>query len=157
MTHAGVQPESLALLFRSGVRLCALPVAHVSETMRPLPIEPLASVPPCVRGLSIIRGAPTPVIDLAVLLADVPTERPARFVTLKIGKRQAALAVDEVIGIRRLPPESLQQLPPLLQNASAGAVSAIGTLDAELLVVLSAARLIPNSVWQAMDTGSASQ
>jgi purine-binding chemotaxis protein CheW len=36
--------------------------------MRPLPIKPIAGTPGFVRGVSIIRGAPTPVIDLKALL-----------------------------------------------------------------------------------------
>src|SRR5205809_310773 len=56
----------LIVAVRSGA--CALPLMHVIETMRPLPIEPMACALSFVRGISIIRGAPTPVVDLGALL-----------------------------------------------------------------------------------------
>jgi purine-binding chemotaxis protein CheW len=49
-------------------RLCAVPLTHVIEIMRPLPVEPISDVPLFVQGVSIIRGIPTPVVDLGALL-----------------------------------------------------------------------------------------
>lgn len=126
--------------------MCALPLAHVVETLRPLPVEPLAGAPAFVQGLCVIRGEPRPVVDAARLLSTpAPGEPPttARFVTVRTGAQQVALAVDAVLGVRTVPPESLQDLPPLLQEACAEAVAAIGRLDAELLLVLRSSRLLP--------------
>jgi purine-binding chemotaxis protein CheW len=122
---------------------------HVIETMRPLPIEQVAGAPSFVRGLAIIRGAPIPVVDAARLLEaeGPPGTEAARFVTLNAGGRQVALVVDAVIGIRSISFESLQQLPPLLKDAGADTISAIGTLDAELLFILRTSRLAPDDSW----------
>ncbi len=57
------------------------------------------------------------------------------FVTLRTGGRMAALAVEAVIGVASLPAGSLEQLPPLLREADADMVSAIGTHDAALMFV----------------------
>jgi chemotaxis signal transduction protein len=56
------------LLCCIGSRVGALAVRDVRETMRPLPVEPLARAPPFVRGLATIRGFPTPVVDFGRLL-----------------------------------------------------------------------------------------
>jgi purine-binding chemotaxis protein CheW len=85
------------LVVRAQAYLCALPLHVVIETMRPLPIEPLAGVPPFVRGMSIIRGEPTPVIDLALLLGAM-RELPWRFVTIRSAGKQVALSVGAVAG-----------------------------------------------------------
>jgi purine-binding chemotaxis protein CheW len=143
-----------SLLFRARGHLCALPLAHVVETMRPLPVEPMAGAPPYVRGLAIIRGAPVPVVDVARLLgeeaarpeAGAPSRPSARYVTLKIAGRAIALAVDGVVGLRSLAVDSLRELPELLRDAEVDAVSSIGTLDSELLLVLRSARLVPPNV-----------
>ena len=68
----------------AGTRVCAFPLHYVAETMRPLPIQPVAGTPDCVRGVSVIRGTPTPVVDLKALL-DNGENCPSygRFVTLK--------------------------------------------------------------------------
>ncbi len=105
--------------------------------MRPLPIEPLAGVP-FVRGASIVRGAPVPVVDLAAMLGLTPREA-ARFVIVRADARRVALLVDAVLDVAELP-DTLGALPPLLPSEAA---TAIGRLDRALLVVLDAARLVP--------------
>jgi purine-binding chemotaxis protein CheW len=131
-------------------RVCALPLQHVIETMRPLPIEALAGVPRPVSGVAIIRGAAMPVVDLAWLLAGEESH-PTRFVTVSADGRRVALAVDAVVGVRVIPTGSVYDLPPLLRDANGDAIATIGTLDAELLVVLRSGRLVPETVWNALE------
>lgn len=146
--------EGPVLLCRARSRLCALPLHHLLETMRPLPIEPLAGMPPFVRGLSLIRGGPVPVVDVGVLLGASEPPRPTRFVTLRTGDRRVALAVEGVLGVRELTSESLDALPPLLGDASRVAISAVAALDRELLLVLETAHLVPESLWPILDIGA---
>jgi purine-binding chemotaxis protein CheW len=136
----------LALMCRFATRRCALWLEHVVETMRLLPVEPLVGAPPFVRGVAVIRGDPLPVVDAASLLG-AGESRPTRFVTVRAGDRRVGLAVDAVLGVQVISPTSLQELPPLLGDASAGVISAIGALESELLVVLRSARLVPEGVW----------
>jgi purine-binding chemotaxis protein CheW len=126
-------------------------LTNVVETMRPLPIEPLANMPPFVLGLAVIRGVPVPVVDLGAIVAARSGRSTSRFVTLRLGKRSVALAVDAVVGVRGVSPESLGQMPPLLRDADANFVHAIGTLDAELLVALGSTLFLDDSVWKAID------
>ena len=130
-------------------RLCAVPLPHVIEIMRPLPVEPISAVPAFVQGISIIRGIPTPVVDLGVLLG-MPSGVADRFVTLRLGDRQVALSVDSVLGVRELDLSKIGELPPLLQGASKDAIEAMGTLDEQLLVVLCAGWELPDEVWQTL-------
>ncbi len=134
------------MVCRAGGRLCAVPVERVVETMRPLPIEPVRSAPPFVLGVAIIRGAAVPVVDTARLLAAPPVP-PGRFVTVRAGDRVVALAVDQVIGVVAIP--SLAGLPSLIGTASADAVAHIAAHDAELLAVLEASLLVPDTWWDA--------
>lgn len=127
-------------------RLCALPLEHVVETMRPLPTELLAGGPKFIRGVSIIRGEPVPVVDAASLMGGKES-CPTRLVALNTDGRRVAVAVDAVLGVQAIPVESLHDLPPLLADVDAEVISGLGTLDAELLVVLHSARLVPESVW----------
>jgi purine-binding chemotaxis protein CheW len=142
------------LICRVGSRLCGLPLAHVVETMRPLPVEPLAHLPSFIDGVSIIRGRPIPVLDARRLLGEggEPGAR-TRFVTLELAERSAALSVDAVLGVRDIAVAELEQLPPLLRDAQNDLVAALGTLDHELLIVLERSRLLPEAVWAAIDAG----
>jgi len=142
--------SGLLLLCRVQALRCALPVDCVLETMRLLPVDPLPGTPPFLLGLSLIRGQPVPVVDAARLL-DVEAAGAARLVLLKTGERRVALLVDDVLGIRAFPYGVLHELPPLFKEPATGIVSAIGNLDASLLVVLQGARLVPLDVWARLD------
>jgi purine-binding chemotaxis protein CheW len=50
----------------------------------------------------------------------------------------------------------LADIPPLLGETGADLVSVIGALDAKLLLVLEAARLVPDSVWNAIKASKGS-
>jgi purine-binding chemotaxis protein CheW len=130
--------------------VCAMPLECVIEMMRPLAIEPLGGMPSFVLGVAIIRGIPTPVLDLGAILGK-PNELAARFVTVRAGDKQVALAVDRVLGIRDLDTKiTTPEISPLLQKASQDVVETIGTLDEQVLMVLRAGWELPDEVWQAM-------
>lgn len=142
------------LAVRAGARMLALPIESVVETMRPMPVEPLAGAPSFVRGLAVIRGAAVPVVDVAELLG-AAGEMPGRFVTLRLGARNIALAVESVLGLSALEPSALAELPPLLDRAANGAVESVGLLDAQLVLVLRAARIVPDDVWPLVEARQA--
>ena len=148
---AGLKKPELVVLFRARRHLCAVSVTHVQETMRPLPITPLAAMPIFILGLSLIRGATTPVMDVGAVLGAEDAPKTTRFITLRMNERCVALAVESVLGVREISPDSLQRLPPLLRDASVEVVSSIGMLDAEFLLVLGAARLLTEAVENTLD------
>jgi purine-binding chemotaxis protein CheW len=137
------------LVVRVQSLVCAVPLLHVVETMRPLAVEPIAGMPAFVRGVSLIRGLPTPVVDLGVVLGALGGVA-ERLVTLRLGERQVALAVDAVLGVRDLDLSTVQELPPLLRGAQKDIIDAIGMLDDEILMVLRAGWELPDEVWQAL-------
>jgi purine-binding chemotaxis protein CheW len=140
------------LICRVGGKVCGFALAHVIETLRPLRVEPLAQLPASALGLSMIRGRPTPVLDGRRLLGASSSEPARRFVTLRLGpNRKLALAVDDVLGVRRIPLATLADLPTLARNEPTSESSRLGTLDEELLVVLDHARLLSEAAWQAIE------
>lgn len=137
--------EVKLLVVRAGTHRVGLPIAHVRETMRPLPVEPLRDAMPSVLGLSIIRGASVPVVDLGDLLGRSPASGHfGRFVTLVIDGRAVALALDEVVGVVTLGERAFSALPPLLAHAARDVVQALSLADAQLLLVLEATKLVPD-------------
>lgn len=151
----GAVPERDAFLVaRVASRLVAIPARDAVESMRPLPIEPLPGAPEGVLGLSIIRGAPVPVVDLASLLGLGSEARSGgRFLTLAVGGRSVAVAVDAVLGVRALERSDLQALAPLFADEVAERIAAIGVRDRALLVVLRSARLLPEGALDERDRG----
>ena len=142
------------VLCRVGSCICAIPVEHVAETMRPLPIERLAGMPSFILGVAVVRGAPLPVVDAAGILDVGPTQL-GRFVSLRVGTRGVILAVDAVLGVRALPSAAFDELPPLLSQAGVDVVERIGMLDSRLLLLLNSGRVVPPSVWNAFGAAEA--
>ena len=140
VNHDGPGRQRL-LVVRAGASLCAVPLDHIVEIMRALPVKPVTSAPDYVRGLSIVRGEAIPVVDVGLLVGSDATEC-RRLVTVRTGGRTVALAVSDVLGIESFSADELKDLPPLLHEAGNDTIAAIGTVDAELLFFLRAARVI---------------
>ena len=134
--------STFSLLVRLGGQLCAIPLEHVAETLRLLAITPLPSAPPGVMGVSIVRGSPVPIVDGRTFVGDGGPL--TRLVILCAGSRNVGLAVESIAGLRAIPEAAARSLPPLLGESSIAA--RLGALDDELLVVLDAARLVPDTL-----------
>jgi purine-binding chemotaxis protein CheW len=143
------------LLYRGGTCLHAIAIKHVIEIMRILPVAAVADAPRYICGLCVIRGSPVPVVDIGLLVGGqaAPTER---LVTIRTGSRMIALAVEGVLGIRDVGSGTLRQLPPLLGDVPSQAIDAIGILDAEMLFILHATRIVPEDVLDHLDIHGAS-
>ena len=125
----------------------ALPIAHVIEVSRPLPLTRVADAPPWLSGVCVMRGGVTPVVDARRLLggddATNDNAKPSpslRWVSLRVEQRRVALAVDAVLQAGPLPQAEHPERTPLV--ASSPLFSALGTLDSKLLLVLQEARLL---------------
>lgn len=141
--------DDVVLLARVGSQIAAIPLPHVVETMRPLPIERLEGDFAFVKGIAIVRGQPLPVVDLRLVLCGTATEPGRRFVTVRIGERSVVLLVDDVMGFRELDHGSFDRMPPLLEGRS-DVVSGIGTLDQRLVVLLQGSRRLHEEVDRAL-------
>ncbi|WP_432972252.1 chemotaxis protein CheW [Dactylosporangium sp. CA-233914] len=118
------------LIFGVGRVLCALPLADVVETVRPLPVQPLAAGGGVVLGVAVIRGAAVPVVDTAALLGD-PGAEPVRFITVQTPGGVVAFATGAVVGVRAIAPPS-NGAPP----GGGALVEAVGVLDGQPLLFL---------------------
>ncbi len=153
MSDLGMASSNPFLICHSGQRICGFPLRYVVETMRQLPVETLPDMPSFMAGVSIIRGATVPVVNLDRLLGETDA-RVTRFVSVKVASRTVAFAVAGVLGVEYLSMDGQNtdsDLPPLLGEIDSGIVTAIGIRDADLLSLLEVSRLIPESVWQNLD------
>jgi purine-binding chemotaxis protein CheW len=145
--------EQQLLLCRVGSHVCGIRLEHVIETFRPLPTEPLAGTPSFVVGMSVVRDVVVPIVNVATLLGATSVEQTfARFIAIRAGRRVVVLATGPIVGVRVLPTSVADALPPLFEQDSAPYLEAVSALDAELLVVLQASRIVPDAVWDALDS-----
>lgn len=144
-------PKTTVLVAKAGKTICAFPLANVIETMRPLQASPLPDVPSFVRGVSIIRGLPTPVVDLGVLIDASDTTNTERFLCVQYHHQRIALAVSKVFGIHHVEMGTWDDLPALLEHSLPEFVQTIGTIDSQLLLVLGASKLLPLELWTRLE------
>jgi purine-binding chemotaxis protein CheW len=78
-------------------------------------------------------------------------------VTIKLGERRVAIGVDGVVGLTNLDSAQLGELPPILRDVAADLIEAIGARGAQLLVVLRAARIVPDEVWTTLAAAEATR
>ena len=141
------------LVVRAQEWMCALPLEEVEETMRPLPVAPVSAVPGFVRGVSLVRGLPAPVVSLSVLLGGAPSQDGPghRFISLRAAEGRLALEVDEVRGLRWLEEDSLEAVPPLLRATANGHLQNVSSFDGRLLAVLGSSHLLPEDLWKRLE------
>jgi purine-binding chemotaxis protein CheW len=144
----GDGPGLASLVFRAGSMLCALGLDEVVETMRPLQTRPLAGTPAFVLGISVLRGVPTPVIDVARLLVGAPADI-ERYVAVRTERGAVALATGAILGIRSVDAESPAGHPALLAGGNSRLVAGVATIGAEPLLLLQSMRAVPDDVWAA--------
>jgi purine-binding chemotaxis protein CheW len=137
-----------ALVFRAGPFYCALSLGEVIETMRPLATRPLVGTPPYVRGLTILRGAPAPVIDMTRLLTGVETTVD-RYVAVRAGHGPIVCATGPVLGVRQVHVEPPEGPAALLSGVSRTLIAAVGTVGTEPLLLLHSIAAVPDEVWEA--------
>jgi purine-binding chemotaxis protein CheW len=144
------------LVVRAGAQLVALPLQTVGETMRPLPTDRVAGMPPFVLGVTVVHGEPVPVTDLGLLVSG---ERSSigRYVTIRSGSGTFMLGVGEVLGIQELPVDNLRELPGLLGREASSVALGLASRDQRLVILLETARLVPDQVWSLVRSNAAAQ
>ncbi|MCK7593364.1 chemotaxis protein CheW [Pseudomarimonas salicorniae] len=138
----------------AGGRRCALPLGQVREVLRPLPLQPIPELPDYVAGLTVLRGHPVPVVDLSSWLGLARGEV-GRWLHLVQGARRLALAVEAVDGVREIEGAEWEAMPCLLRDRDAeSALSRFGEVDGQLLSLVEAARLLPETAWAKLEAAS---
>jgi purine-binding chemotaxis protein CheW len=65
------------------------------------------------------------------------------------------IGVDSVVGLINLDAKQLGELPPLMKDLKADLIESFGSRDAQLLLVLRAARIVPEEVWTTLAASEA--
>jgi purine-binding chemotaxis protein CheW len=137
--------QSMSLIFWAGSVLCAQRLDEVIETMRPLAVRPLAGTPAYVRGVTIMRGVPTPVVDVARLVGGEPAGI-SRFVAVRTESGPVAFATGPILGIRTAVPDEAAAHPVLFGGASSQFITGVGAIDAEPVLLLRSMRIVLDEV-----------
>jgi purine-binding chemotaxis protein CheW len=91
-----------------------------------------------VEGVSNLRGAIIPIINLRKLfgLAPTPTDGETRTIVVNVGERTMGCTVDMVSQVIRIPEESIQPAPETVTADGANYISGFAKLDDRLVILL---------------------
>jgi len=120
------------LSFMLGNEEYALPLARISEIIKPRNITDVPRSVEFVLGVISLRGVVIPVFDLAakLLLGNIRWERPARIIIVRRSNDElVGLAVDSVRDVVRVLPSDIEPPPPALAGVGAQYLDGVGRAE----------------------------
>jgi purine-binding chemotaxis protein CheW len=95
-------------------------------------------VPDYVEGVSNLRGAIIPIINLRKLLRmdPKPADSETRTIVVNVGERTMGCTVDSVSQVIRIPEESIQPAPGAVATEGAHYISGFAKLNEQLVILL---------------------
>ena len=132
------------LVFGLGREEYAIDIGLVQEIRGYGAVTRIANAPAFLKGFIHLRGSIVPLADLRISLGQAEPAYDASTVVIILIFAQGAtgIVVDRVADVVPLAPAQLKPPPRLDGSAMAGHVTAIGTLDERMLIVLDMASLL---------------
>jgi len=136
-----IAPRQL-ILFRLAERIGGIELDTVREILPPRPATRLPGAPTWVRGLVNVRGTVITVVDLVARLSGRPARADGPLMLIEHNERVIAVAVDDVLEVRPLPPEGWET--PVGDLLPDGVVYAMGEIDGQTVLLLDIRGLLTN-------------
>ena len=132
------------LVFGLGREEYAIDIGLVQEIRGYGAVTRIANAPAFLKGFIHLRGSIVPLADLRIALGQAEPAYDASTVVIILIFAHGAtgIVVDRVADVVPLAPAQLKPPPRLDGSAMAGHVTAIGTLDERMLIVLDMASLL---------------
>ncbi len=158
---AGSRDEKAFLVFRLGEEEYGLPIEAVAEVAAaPDQVTRVPRTPKFLAGVVNLRGDVLPVIDQRQRfeLGPAPDPRRRRLVVLRTARCRAALLVDSVRQVLRLPGEAIGPAPDIAQEAGRLIVGVANLEhDGRLVLLLDPDELLSRTEQRLLDNFSASR
>ena len=132
------------LAFRLGNEEYGIDILKVQEIRGYEPTTKLASVPPFILGLSNLRGAIVPIIDLRIKfnLGEAKYDHLTVTIILNIGERIVGIVVDSVSDVTALLPEQIRPAPSMGTMMDTDNLIGLGTLEDRMLILVNIEKLM---------------
>ena len=124
------------------VRVCdetyGINIMRIKEIIKPREVTEIPRTPSFVSGVISLRGVIIPIIDVRDRLGLYRSDSTGkeRVVVIRTDDDFSGLLVDEVTQVVRIPRDSLEAAPAVLDGINRDFVSAIGRADNRMIIVL---------------------
>lgn len=133
--------------FRVGSEFYAVSIHDIEEITKVFETTHVPRTASFLLGIGNVRGRIMPVIDLArrLGLGDAENGRSARVLIVELNEEPYGLVVDEVRGVVRIPPESMEECPGAIGGTRADYIRSLGRHDGDIIIVLELAEVLEPS------------
>lgn len=132
------------VVFIVGEEHFGVTATQVQEIVRYPEVTLVPDMPKFVKGVMNLRGKIIPLMDLqerfGLPVAAADAQR--RVVVAMFGDQFVGLVVHSVVGVVRIPAESIEALPPTLPKVESEYISGVGKIGARLVVLLNLDRML---------------
>ena len=130
--------------FRVSGEVYGLAIHEIEEISKVFQTTHVPRTADFLLGIGNVRGRIMPVVDLARRLRLRPTERgrSARVLIVQLNDEPYGLVVDEVMGVIRIPPESMEEKPGGLTGQRAEYIRGLGRDGHDIVIILALPALL---------------
>jgi len=136
--------ENEVLSFRLGKEEYAISILKVQEIRGYEEPTKLPGAPACIKGITNLRGAIVPVVDMRVLfkLGEPTYDQFTVVIVLNIKNHVIGMVVDSVSDVVTLTEDQLRPAPEMGSTADGDYITGLGTVGERMLIVLDIDRLM---------------
>ena len=119
-------------------------IAAVESIIKMQAITHLPQAPYYVKGVTNLRGAVLPVIDLRLRFGLEPQEntRQTRIIIVNMGTLKTGMVVDGVSEVLRIQDENIEGLPPMVSSINSAFLKSIVRLEQRLIIMLDLGKVL---------------
>ena len=136
--------EKQLVIFELANEFYGVDIAAVEGIIKMQAITAVPHAPSFVEGVTNLRGAVLPVIDLRRRfgLPQAPSTKDSRIVTVDVGSRKVGMVVDGVSEVLRVSEEAIEPPSPLLITAASTFVNGVAKVAERLIILLDLNRVL---------------
>ena len=136
--------EQQLVVFSLAGESYGISIAAVESIIKMQSITQLPQAPIYVKGVTNLRGAVLPVIDLRIRfgLAMQEVSRQTRIIIVTMGTLKVGVVVDGVSEVLRVQDESIEGMPPMVSSVNSAFLKGIVRLDDRLIILLELGKVL---------------
>ncbi len=140
------QADEQMVIFALGDVTYGLRVEAVEAIIKMQPITRVPKTPAYIRGVTNLRGAVLPVVDLNRRLgrSQAPENSETRIIVVRSPIGLAGLVVDRVDSVRQVPASLIEPPPPMARTDNTAYLRGVARLEEGLVLLLDLERLLQN-------------
>ncbi|NMC13989.1 MAG: chemotaxis protein CheW [Chloroflexi bacterium] len=119
-------------------------IAMVEGIIKMQQITAVPHAPSYVEGVTNLRGAVLPVIDLRKRFNLPPedTTKDSRIIHIAIDNVKVGMIVDAVSEVLRVPEEAIEPTPPIITTVDSAFITGIAKLESKLIILLDLGKVL---------------